>query len=262
MKPILTAVMALCFFSVSCKKHIFITPAASFSFRGDTSLVLKMGTYDTCSLQNNSTNSDSTFWDFGNGDVSKENSVILTYSKAGTYTVKLTAKNRDGQEASITKTVIVLDRVLKRIIIKSVYWDTIPNSIPNFNSVWPTSSTADVFVLIQKFSWTDSIVPYSGIMPNSPILYQSPLIPNVSSKTTNAIQIDVLNRFVVDKKMVLDRSFAISLMAKDKTGVVYALETSLASGSSFGIQQESFANNKFVMVCYLLSSLEFHCEFE
>lgn len=137
-----------------------------------------------------------------------------------------------------------------------------PNNIPNFNAVWPTSSKADVFVLVQKFGWTDSIVPYSGIMPNSPILYQSSVIYNVSSNTTLPIQIVVPNKLIVDKKMVLDKTFAISLMAKDNRGIIYALQTSLESGCSFGIQQESFENNKFVLTCNFLSSIEFDCDFE
>jgi hypothetical protein len=151
---------------------------------------------------------------------------------------------------------------LKKIIIKSVFWDTIPNHIPHFNAVWPTSSKADVFVLVQKYSLNDSIVPYSGILPNSPILYQSSLINNVSSTTTVPIQIDIPYKFIVDKKMVLDRSFAISLMAKDSTGILYDIQTSLGSGVTFGIQQESFASNKFVLICNFLSSIEFDCDFE
>src|SRR5690242_4383232 len=233
-------ILFFCLFGTGCKKDSFPVPSASFNFRGDTTAILKMATYDTCTLFNNSVNSDSSFWDLGNGHFSSDKNVLLTYPESGTYNVKLTVRNKDGQETSLTKKVIVLDRVLKKIIIKSVYWDTIPNNIPYFNAVWPTSSKADIFVRVQKFAWGDSVAPYSGIMPNSPIIYESPLIHNVAYNTSVPMEIDVAGKFIVDKKMVLDGTFAISLMAKDSNNVVYALQTSLTSGCSFGIQQENF----------------------
>lgn len=186
----------------------------------------------------------------------------MTYPSSGTYNVKLTVKNNNGQQTSTIKTVKVLDRVLKKIIIRAVYWDTIPNHIANFNAVWPTSPTADVFVQVQKYSRGDSIVPYSGILPNSPILYKSPIIYNVSNNTTKPIEIDVLGKFVVDKNMVLNSTFTINLMAKDTSKLIYSLQSSLESGVSFGIQQENFYNNTFILVCNLFSSVEFDCDFE
>ena len=249
-------------FLIGCQKEKIIEPTASFSFRGDTSSVIKMATYDTCTLFNSSINADSSFWDMGNGNISTAENLVLTFPNPGTYTVKLTVKTNDGQKSSIVKKVIVLDRVLKKIIIKYIQWDTIPSSTPNFNCVWPTTSKADVFVLIQHYATGDSIVPRSGIMPNSTILYQSPIIQNVSYNTFVPIMINVPDKVVVDKKMVLDRSFVISLMAKDKQGVIYALQTSKFGGSTFGIQEENFANNKFIVVSSLISSLEFDCRFE
>ena len=247
---------------IGCQKEAIIEPNASFSFRGDTSSVIKMATYDTCTIFNTSINADSSFWDIGNGNISTTENLVLTFPKSGTYNLKLTVKTNDGQKSSLDKKVIVLDRILKKITINYIQWDTIPNSIPGFNCVWPATSTADVFVLVQECAPNDSIVPISGIMPNSTILYQSPLIQNVSYRTFIPIQIDVPERIVVDKKMVLDRSFVISLMAKDKQGVIYALQTSKFGGSSIGIKKESFEDNKFIVVSSLTSSLEFDCRFE
>lgn len=262
MKHLLIVILFSCISFTGCKKDITNIPEAAFSFRGDTSSVFKMATYDTCTLVNNSINSDSTFWDMGNGQTSMDKNLILTYTNSGTYTIKLTVKSKNGQQTSATKKVVVLDRVLKKIIIKKVYWDTVPNSLPHFNAVWPASSQAAVFVKVQKLAAGDSIVPYSGIMPNSSVLYESPVIENVSNNTTVPIEINVPGKFVVDKKMVLDKSFVINLMAKDSNNMIYALQTSLAGGVSFGIMQESFADNKFVVVCDLFSSVEFDCAFE
>lgn len=262
MKHLFATFLISCLFFIGCKKDIITIPTADFSFRGDTSSVFKMATYDTCTLINNSANSDSSYWDLGNGNISRDRNLVLTYANSGTYNIKLTVKNKDGQETSTTKKVIILDRVLKKIIIEKVYWDTIPNNIPNFNSVWPTSATADVFVQVQKFSWNDSIVPYSGLMPNSPILYQSPIIHNVSNNTDKSFEIDVPNKLIVDKKMVLDRTFAVSLMATDSNNIIYSLQNSLESGCSFGIQKEDFTNNQFVVVCNLFCSVKFYCDYE
>ena len=249
-------------FIIGCQKETINQPYASFSFRGDTSSVLKMATCDTCTLFNSSNNADSSFWDLGNGNISTVENLILTFPNSGTYTVKLTVKNNDGQKSSIEKKVIVLDRVLEKIVINYIQWDTVPNSNPNYNCVWPASPVADVFVLVQKYVPGDSIVPLSGIMPNSEILYQSPVIQNVSYRTFIPVQIGVPEKVVVDKPLVLDRSFVISLMAKDNQGIIYALQTSKFGGSTFSIREEDFASNKFTAVSSLTSSLEFDCRFE
>ncbi len=249
-------------FIIGCQKETNNQPDASFNFRGDTSTVIKMATYDTCTLFNSSINADSSFWDLGNGNISTDKNLVLTFPNPGTYAIKLTVKTNEGQTSSIEKKVIVLDRVLKTIIINYIQWDTIPNNNPHFIGVWPTSPMADVFVLVQKYAPGDSIVPGSGIMPDSEIIYQSPAIQDVSYRTFNPIQIDVTDKIVVDKQLVLDRSFVISLMAKDNQGVIYALQTSRFGGSTFYIREEDFANNKFTVVSSLTSSLEFDCKFE
>jgi PKD repeat protein len=249
-------------FLLGCRKETIHQPDASFSFRGDTSSVIKMATYDTCTLFNSSINADSSFWDLGNGEISTDKNLVLTYPNSGTYTIKLTVKTPDGQNSSIEKTVIVLNRVLEKIIINHIQWDTVSNSNPNFICVWPTSPMADVFVLVQKYEHGDSIVPISGIMPNSEIIYQSPVIQDVSYRTYIPFVIGVPEKVVVDKQLVLDGSFVISLMAKDEQGVIYALQTSKFGGSTFYIREENFANNKFTLVSSLTSSLEFDCKFE
>jgi len=262
MRNCLTIGVFLSALLIGCQKETIIEPTASFSFRGDTATVIKMATYDTCTLFNSSVNADSSFWDIGNGTISNRENLVLTFPNSGTYTIKLTIKTKDGQASSIDKKVIVLDRVLKKIVIKYIQWDTIPNSIPNFNCVWPTTANADVFVLVHEYAPGDSIVPGSGILPNSTILYQSPIIRNVSYNTFVPMEINVPDKVIVDKKMVLDRTFVISLMAKDKKGVIYALQTSKFGGSTFGIREENFTNNKFIIVSSLTSSLEFDCGFE
>jgi len=262
MRPWLIIGLIYSTFIIGCQKETIHQPDASFSFRGDTSSLIKMATYDTCTIFNSSINADSSFWELGNGNISTDRNLILSFPHSGTYTIKLTVKTDDGQKSSVEKKVVVLDRVLKKIIINYIQWDTIPNSNPNFICVWPTSTKADVFVLVQKYAPGDSIEPVSGIMPDSEIIYQSPVIQDVSHRTFIPIAINVPGKVIVDKQLVLDRSFVISLMAKDKEGVIYALQTSKFGGSTFHVREEDFANNKFKVVSSLTSSLEFDCRFE
>ncbi|MGN6602609.1 MAG: PKD domain-containing protein [Ginsengibacter sp.] len=263
MKHILFAFLFYSFLLASCKKEItkLQAPQASFSFRGDSTDLFTMVTNDTCTLINNSVNADSSFWDLGNGDFSKKKNVVLSYSTHGTYNIKLTVTNSAGQRTSVIKTVKVVDRVLRKIIINKVYWDTIPNHIPYFNYNWPTSSTADVYVQIQQYREGDSTAPYS-LLPESPILYKSPVINNLYCNTSTPVVINVPGRIVVDKNMILNGTFRVFLLAKDSNNVVYNLQSTFESGVSFGIREENLQKNKFILFFSLTSSVEFDCDFE
>jgi hypothetical protein len=245
----------------SCKKEKTFDPIASFNFRNDTSSVFRMATYDTCTLFSNSINADSVLWNLGNGTTARGKSIVLSYPVSGTYNITLTVTNKEGKQSNLSKKVIVLDRVLKKIIIKQVYWDTIPNNINHFNYVWPQSSKAEIFVQLQQYRYGDSIVPYSGILPNSPVLYSSPHLHNISYNNNTPLEINVPGKVIVDKKMVLDRTFVVALLAKDTNNVVYNLLSNLSGGSSFGIQKEKFPDD-FLVICSLLSSVELVCTFE
>lgn len=260
LKHILSALLAVTLFSCH-KEAMVIIPTADFSFRGDTSSVLRMATYDTCTLFSNSVNADSSYWDMGNGVTTKGNKAIVTYDSSGTYHVTLTVKSSDGHIASQIKTIKVLDRVLKKIVLSRVYWDTIPGSNLNFNEGWPTTSTADLFVQIQHYRSGDSAVPRSGLLPNSPILYKSPIASNVSSNSTQRIEIPITERVVIDKKMIADWSLVISLLAIDKNGTKYCIQTSQASGGSL-IITEDFAASKYTLRYGLFSVFELVCDFE
>jgi hypothetical protein len=67
MRHILTIGILLSAFLTGCQKEKIIEPTASFNFRGDTASVLKMATYDTCTIFNSSINADSSYWDLGTG---------------------------------------------------------------------------------------------------------------------------------------------------------------------------------------------------
>jgi gliding motility-associated-like protein len=84
----------------------------------DSSLInvsgIPMADYDylnvanqSITFQNLSTGATSYFWDFGNGDISNDQSPTYTYITAGTFAVQLIAVNDDGCADTIVKTVDV-----------------------------------------------------------------------------------------------------------------------------------------------------------
>ena len=249
-----------------CKKDEPIAPISSFTFRGDTISTLKMATSDTCTLMNTSKNADSVFWDFGDGRTSIENQIILSYPKSGSYTIKLTTTNDNGQKSFESKKVVVLDRVLKRIIIDFVQWDP-----TNRSEGWPTSTIADIYFQIQMF--TDNTMNPIGIFPNCPVLFTSPIVKDVTNHFTppaSPIEIPITEKIIIDKKMVqrayqgnINKAYLFSLMAKTADGKIFCLVNSgFISGSSFGIYKEDFALNTFIVSLQFFSSFKLVCDFE
>ena len=100
-----------------------IEPISAFKINGDTISVIKIATADKININSKSINSDSLFWSFGDGRTSNDSVFQLSYTKSGTYTLTLTAKNKDGQTSISKKKIIVQDRVLKGIEIDNVDWD-------------------------------------------------------------------------------------------------------------------------------------------
>lgn len=245
-----------------CKKEETVIPISSFSFRGDTITTLKMATYDTCTLINSSKNADSVFWDLGDGRTSNDRQIILSYPKSGSYTIKLTVKNNEGQKAFYSKKVTILDRVLKSIYIEHINWDTI-----NTNG-WPTSSKADIYFQIQKYS--DITVTNYSIYPNCPVIYKSPIVKNVSYSTQTPLTIPVSEKVVIDKNLIqfaypenLNHTYLISLMAIDKNGKVYCLQNNHGGGGNyFGILKDDFNKNEFVIQNGPFSAYLLNCDFE
>lgn len=246
----------------SCGKDEVIIPKSSFSFRGDTLTSLKMATYDTCSLFSESQNVDSLKWDLGDGRTSSQKKILLSYPKSGTYTITLTAKNKDGQKSNVTKKVLVSDRILKSVYVQSLSWDTV-----NTNG-WPTTSKTDVYFQIQKY--TDTFIVNYSLYPNCPIVYTSPIIKDVNYLTYTPFTIPITERIVIDKQLIqfaypenLNKAYLFSLMAKDKNGNIFCLQNNHGGGGNyFGILKENFSKNEFVIQNGPFSQYLINCDFE
>ena len=233
----------------SCSKEN-IEPISSFTLNGDTISTLKVGTFDEFVVASNSINSDSVIWDLGDGRTLKEHEFILSYPKSGTYTLKLIARNNDGRFDESLKEIIVLDRVLKRIEIQSVYWDT-----TNTTEGWPqTNSNVDIYFQIQMF--TDNTMDPIGIYPKCPVLFTSSVVKNVSNNTirlTNPIVIEFNQKFILNKTLVQnpfyhDNAYLFSVMAKDSNNKIYCLTHSGFVGTPFGFLEDNVSDNIFTII--------------
>lgn len=100
--------------AVSCKKEL---PTARFDYSVNGL---------TVTFQNMSKDADSYAWEFGDGEKSTEKDPVHTYAEAGTYTVKLTAKNKDGEKTATQD--LVLEKKAFEIKIDGNFddWNSVP----------------------------------------------------------------------------------------------------------------------------------------
>jgi len=235
----------------SCNKEK-IDPVSSFTLNGDTISTFKVGTFDKFWVASNSINSDSVLWVFGDGRTSKEHEFNLSYPKSGTYPLKLIARNNYGRFTESTKNIVVLDRVLDRIEIPSIYWDT-----TNTTQGWPiTNSNVDIYFQIQMF--TDTTMNPIGIYPNCPVLYTSSLVKNISNHTyrpNNPIVINLDQKFLINKDLVRNpyaditkNAYLFSVMAKDSNDKIYCLVSSAFVGTPFGFLKDDVSENIFTII--------------
>jgi PKD repeat protein len=262
--------LAITLFTLSsCSRNnnnIIPEPVSAFSFRGDTTSILRMATLDTCTVINKSENADSALWNLGDGRISRENKVILSYPKSGTYILKLIAKRFDGQTSESSKKVIVLDRVLKKIVIDRIEWDTTIVS-----QGWPTTDIADIYFQIQLF--TDNTMKPKGIFSKCPILFTSSIIKNINCNhippAYQPIEIPVSEKFIVDKSLLsktfdlanINHTYLLSVMAKDANGKSYCLVNNVWYDIELGIQ-DNFALNKFIVETISSTSFKLVCDYE
>ena len=93
------------FFLSSCSDDSSPTPEPSVSFTMDKSTA-RVG--ETITFTNTSPNATSYEWDFGDGDSSTEENPAHSYSRAGQFTITLTANGEEGN-----KSVTIWDLVLE-----------------------------------------------------------------------------------------------------------------------------------------------------
>lgn len=237
-----------------------VAPDAEFTFRNESTDTFVMATYDTCSVVNRTANVQSLRWDLGDGRSSEDHVVVLSYEKSGTYDVTLSVTGLYAETTTVSKKVIVKDRVLRSIEISKVSWQENTNG-------WPPTSKADIFLQIQDY--TDADLTEGFLCATCPVLYTSPVVPNVANGSITPIVIPATEKVIIDKKKInfadpehLNKAYLISLMAKDEAGKVYCLQSNRGSGTYFGILTENFSENKFIVQNGPFSEYKLVCEFE
>ena len=83
----------------------------------------------TVTFTNMSKEAETYAWDFGDGQTSTEKDPVHTYAAAGTYTVKLTAKNKAGENS--TEQSIVLEKKAWEVKIDGNFddWGKVPSDV-------------------------------------------------------------------------------------------------------------------------------------
>lgn len=220
---IFTSALAL----ASCQKDSIPGPApiASFEVVGvvgvATADVVTVGTYSPIQVANTSVNAVNYQWTLGN-DSTKTGLYpgLLRYPKAGTYTLTLTARSVDGQIATTTRRVRVLDRVVKQIVIVGTRFANTRHprvfSAPAFRAVLRLAPNRQTFPIPTN--------PYASY--DAPIIFLGPLLPNLT-----AAQLPYT--LPVPGRLVLDYP---ALAAKDTRefgyiGVGYGLELYVQDGA-------------------------------
>lgn len=206
--------------------------------------VITVGTYDAIKVTNTSANAASYRWTLGNDSTKTgRDPGLLSYPRAGTYTLTLTAQNAAGQTAAVSRQVRVLDRVLKHIILYGARFE---------NTLSPHAFPDPTVYAVLRLGPNGQVYPVPADPYASypaPILYQGPLLPHFTGAGL-PLTLDVPGRLVIDYP-ALSTHFTTNL---GYTGVGYGLElyvqdatgTYLAS-SSYQALYRSQAGNIRIM---------------
>jgi hypothetical protein len=253
MKPFLPLLFVVLILLSGCEETT--NPVSQFSFQNNLNAIVDtetfgMGTDDVCTLVNESKDAAVYLWDFGDGRTSSDMSPQVSYENSGTYTVTLTATSPTGEKSSLSKTIVVKERVLKFITIDRVHWDT------NNSNGWPTSPKADLFLQIKMF--TDLQTAPNFTYPNCPVIFTSEKITNVNHQTYTSRK-PLIQTALPEH---LGNAYLFSINAEDEDGNLYCIQNNTGGGSYFGILKEDFSANEFIVQNGPFASYTLHCEFE
>lgn len=200
MKKIAFTLLTIIIYISACRKDnslITAPPAtANFSVNADSADgAILLGTYDQVALINNSTNATTYQWDFGNDSISNMENPVLWYPKSGTYTLKLTAINKDGVKSTYSRKVKVLDRVLKQIVVngETNYNSANTHTLNNNSQIWAVIKLGNNNT---TYSFPQSVNQAVNQSLNAPVLFQTQSYNtgNISFPLT----INIPNKIIID----------------------------------------------------------------
>jgi hypothetical protein len=245
----------------ACKKesNTAVQPVAKFSVGrigedylsyggyGDSSF-FAMGTKDTYNLINQSTNTDSILWDFGNGIKSNSTNPLFPSERVGTYKVTLTAF-KNGRRSTASKQIAVHDRVVKSFSINDLQL----NKFLRGQNRFPTFSKVNLWMEIKYSQGPDAVTPNGDVL--APTIYKSPIFENVDSSFHSSLAYTLLERVIIyfpvnnQNYPLTGRGTFVNLYAQDNSGS-YLLTSStwFTDGLQFfGSGPNPFVSKNFIV---------------
>lgn len=251
----------------ACKKEKIapIVPSVNFGlthvvdiynrYELDTSALIKIATYDRLPLSNLTKNSNSIKWDLGDGTSSTKDSPEIYFTKAGEYTVSLTATSTTGETVTRSKKIQVLDRVLKLVRIKNLYFNANFTTSPN----WSPDQIADVQVAIKKINMKD-YPAYSNGDFGGETVYQSAAFSTVSA-INQPIEIPVKEKVILDIEALEARKYGFHLYAT-ANHAKYLLTSNWGSGVGISTYGNIISNSFNLTSGFNGNAIEFVFAFE
>ncbi|MFC4143498.1 PKD domain-containing protein [Pedobacter mendelii] len=221
----------------------------------DTSTNITIATNELFSIKNLSANTTSYILDFGDGQTSIQKEPVLSYKQPGTYTLTLSAVGENGLKNSVTKKIKVLERVLKKIIINSLNWNS--NLSSNLN--WSNDKTADVYVEIKSLSANQSPQFNNGDF-NGETFYKTSITKNIKQNQT-PIEFDVKTKKVLDMTSMVKGKYGFNLYTEDPS-VKYLLLSTWASGVGYNYKCNVDSNKFVVTSSFNGNSIQFIFDYE
>lgn len=141
---------------------------------------------------NASTNATSYMWSFSDSVTSTEVSPTQTFSRKGSYSIKLTAKNDDGKTATTSKTLKIYGNITSwspgRIELLPAAWADEEDGVDIYMSVWNANNTT------YDYNGQGTFTSYSGVTSNTnPLIFavtnRMVLAMNNNSKVTIKFQL-------------------------------------------------------------------------
>lgn len=259
--------IGLCATINSCKKHQRLKPIVptlnygiyhfvnnTVKFSLDTSMAYTIATNEDIPITNLSKGADNYFWDFGNGNTSTEKEPKLSYEKSGQYTLTLKVAS-EGKEYSLSKTVTVLDRVLKSIKIKSINW----NSNFSYPLNWPNNKKGTLFIEIKELP-NGSFPEFKNGQYNGIVLYKSELIDNV---TIDSMPMEVIvdDKHIIEFSKLFQGKYGFNLhVTEDNTD--YLLSSSWGSGVGISYEGNIPSNNFVISTSFNGNQIDFVCVYQ
>jgi hypothetical protein len=258
----LLAFSLICPILLSCQDDRDLpAPAAKFNVLNFQDGDVNIAVYDQYALINHSTDAHSYFWDFGDGTNSTEKDASLSYTKAGIYTLILTATNEDGAKSTASRQVKVHDYAIRSVTIKNLNLNIWKESGLGFPAAepFPLFSKVKLWVEIKKAEAGGSYAMGDDI--NAPVIYKSPVMPDIAADNPTPISFSLPEKIILDIPALTREhgypspiGYGFNLYAEDNTGI-YLVSSNLWLGTGTNLVG-SVETNNFTFMSYGLGGGE------